>query len=383
MTRPTTTLILGGGVGGIVTANRLRRRLGREHRIVLVNRDPDFTLAASLLWVANGTRSLEQVTKPLDRLRRRGIEVLVGEIEHVDAVNRSARIGGRDIAGDFLVISLGADFSVAHVSGLAEHGTSFATGPGSQEIHRRLTTIAAGRLVVSTAAPLYRCPAAPYEMALLADAFLRRRGVRDKVEVAIRAAEPAPLGVAGPNVSEAVRQILASRDIDYLPNRQMASVDGVTVAFTDGVTESADELLYMPGITAPAVLRSASLVGDGGWMTADPHTLETTHPGVFAIGDNTSIGLATGKPLPRAGVFAHGQAEVVADNIASTIRGTTPSASFDGHGGCFIEIGHGRAGFGSGDFYAEPSPAVTLRKPNRLHHWSKALFEQIVLRRWL
>jgi len=111
--------------------------------------------------------------------------------------------------------------------------------------------------------------------------------------------------------------------------------------------------------------------------------LETGFPGVYAVGDVTLIPLAMGKPLPRAGVFAHAQAEVVARNIARVVAGKIPVERFDGRGACFIETGSGRAGFGAGDFYAEPRPKVRMRRPGRMWHAGKVLFEKQVLWQWL
>jgi sulfide:quinone oxidoreductase len=123
-------------------------------------------------------------------------------------------------------------------------------------------------------------------------------------------------------------------------------------------------------------------VGANGWVSVDRHSLETEFPSVFAIGDVTLILLKMGKPLPKAGVFAHGQAEVVARNIAQAWTGRGERASFDGRGWCFVETGDGKAGFGSGNFYAEPTPQVTLRAPSRWWHAGKVLFEKRWLRRW-
>lgn len=89
-----------------------------------------------------------------------------------------------------------------------------------------------------------------------------------------------------------------------------------------------------------------------------------------------SIPLALGKPLPKAGVFAHGEAEVVAKNIASLINGGAAGERFTGHGECFVEIGDGRAGFGGGDFYAEPRPVVSVQPPSRWRHLGKVAFEK-------
>jgi sulfide:quinone oxidoreductase len=114
----------------------------------------------------------------------------------------------------------------------------------------------------------------------------------------------------------------------------------------------------------------------------DRSTFATRFPGVFAIGDVVSIPLAMGKPLPKAGVFAHAQAEVVAANLAAEWSGHAPRRAFDGHGECFLETGGGRAGFGAGNFYAEPLPQIRLRGPSRWWHWGKLLFERRWLREW-
>ena len=111
----------------------------------------------------------------------------------------------------------------------------------------------------------------------------------------------------------------------------------------------------------------------------DRTTLATNFPGVYAVGDITGIPLAIGKPLPKAGVLAHGQAEVVARNIAAEIQGERARAAFTGHGACFIEIGDGRAGYSSGNFYAEPAPRIALRPPGRLPHLGKVIYEKILV----
>jgi sulfide:quinone oxidoreductase len=377
-----TIVVAGGGVGGIVTANRLRRHLDRRHRVVLVDRSPEFTFAASYLWVMSGTRRPEQVTRPLSRLQRRGIEVVIGEIEHIDPANRSVRVSGRELPADHLVVSLGAEWATERVPGLREHGETFATLAGAQRLAGALQRVTSGRILVVTAAPLYKCPAAPYEAALLIDACLRRRGVRDRIQVAVRSAEPAPMPVAGANVSAAVTELLASRGIDYQPSRQITAVEPGAARFEDG-DEAADLVVYMPPIAAPAVIAASPLADADGWIHADPATMATGFEHVYAIGDNTHIVLGIGKPLPRAGVFAHAQGTAVADSIVASVDGESTAATFDGHGGCFIETGAGRAAWGSGNFYADPAPVVSLHHPARRWHWGKVAFEQQVLRRWL
>ena len=206
--------------------------------------------------------------------------------------------------------------------------------------------------------------------------------MRDRVQVAVRSAEPAPMPVAGANVSAAVQQILAARGIDYQAQTQVTAVEPGQIHFGDQ-SEDTDLLIYMPPIAAPRVVADSALAEADGWNHADPHTLATHFDQVHAIGDNTHIVLGIGKPLPRAGVFAHAQAHAVADSVAATITGSGETSRFDGHGGCFIETGNGRAAYGSGDFYADPSPVVAMKAPARRWHWGKVAFEQNVMRRWL
>ncbi len=378
-----TILILGGGIGGVVTANRLRRRLDKRDRVVLVNRDPLFSFAASYLWVMIGKRTPAQITRPLELLKRRGIDVIIGDVEVIDPTNRRAIVSGKTIQADQMVVTLGADYATDAIPGLSEYGHTFATLLGAQQLGIEIDRITRGRILVVTGAPIYRCPAAPYETALLIDAHLRKRGVRDGVEIAIHSAEPMPMGVAGVNVADAVKHILTSRGIDYRPSHQIVSSEADHAVFADGDTQQFDLLAYMPPIKSPAVVAQSALASPSGWIEADRNTLQTGFEKVYAIGDNVQIPLSIGKPLPRAGVFAHAQGKVVAENIAAVINGKAPTASFDGIGGCFIEVGNGRAGYGSGNFYAEPSPKVQVREPDRKYHLGKVILEKDVIWRWL
>jgi sulfide:quinone oxidoreductase len=143
-----------------------------------------------------------------------------------------------------------------------------------------------------------------------------------------------------------------------------------------------DLLLGVPPQRAPAVVRESVLAGETGFVPVDRATLSTGVEGVYALGDVTAIPIAGGKLLPKAGVFAHGQAEVVARRIAAELRGQAETSAFDGKGACFLELGDRAAGYASGDFYAEPAPRVRMRRPGRHRHLAKVAFERYWLRRW-
>lgn len=383
MTGGQTILVLGGGIGGVAAANALRRRLDARHRIVVVDRDERFDFAPSFLWVMTGVRRLEQVSRPLSGLERRGIEVVRGEVGRVDPASRAATVGGRAMTADHLIVAMGAEFAPDAIPGLAEGGHTFVTLGGAERLRQALDGVKRGRVLLITAEPAYKCPAAPYEAAMLVDGLARRRGLRASVEIELHTAEPGPMGVAGPEVSAAVQSMVEAKGIRYHPAHQIVRVENRRAHFADGVSVEFDLLIYMPPIRPPRALAGSGLVDAGGWVPVDRNTLETPYARVWAVGDVTVIPLAMGKPLPKAGVFAHAQAEVVAHNIARIVRGQAPTRRFDGHGSCFVEAGGGKAGVGAGDFYAEPLPHVRMRRPCRLWHVGKVLFERQVMRRWI
>lgn len=379
-----TAIVLGGGVGGLVAANRLRALLPRKHPIVIIDRQDQHLFQPSLLWLAVGDRTPEQIQRRLTRLSRKGIDVVRAEIERIDPAAKTVWAGGEELPGDALIVSLGADLAPEVIPGLAAAGYNLYTLAGALALRDGLRQLRSGRIVLLTAAPAYKCPAAPYEAAMLIEHDCRRRGIRAKVEIDLYAAEPGPMGVAGPEVTAAVRHIVEAKGIRYHPEHQVTTADAATrrLAFANGVEAEYDLLVYVAPHRAPAVVREAGLVGESGWVSVDRFTFQTRFPGLFAIGDVTAVPLKIGKPLPKAGVFAHAQAEVVAANIASEWTGGGDLRTFDGHGQCFLETGDGRAGLGTGNFYAEPAPEVRLRAPSRWWHWGKVLFERRWLRAW-
>jgi sulfide:quinone oxidoreductase len=400
MSEAKTVVILGGGVGGVVAATTLRKQLPKPHRVVLVDRERRHLFAPSLLWLMTGGRTARQISRPLRRLSRKGIDVVCGDIARIDPVTRSVRIvecangaepvsdrfGGeeRDLQADYLVISLGAELAPETIPGLADAGHNFYTLAGAESLREALDGFTGGRIVVLTAAPAYKCPAAPYEAAMLIADTICKGQHAETTRIDMYAAEPGPMGVAGPEVSAGVRSMVESKGIAYHPEHQVVEVDASdrSISFANGATATFDLLAYVPPHRAPQVVRETDLVDESGWIPADRDTFHTTYPGVYAIGDVTGIPLKMGKPLPMAGVFAEREAKVVANNIAREITGVGEPAIFDGHGECFIETGGGKAGFGRGDFYAEPTPKVDLHPIGRRWHLGKLIFEKTWLYRW-
>ena len=377
-------VILGGGAGGLVAAHHLRRRLSTEHRIVLIDRSPHHLFASSLLWMMVGQRRADEIRRPLGRLGDKGIDFHQGEVEEIDLDRKLVSTRSARFTYDYLVVSLGARLAPETVEGFDEMAHNLYDPAGCGRIRAALETFTGGTVGVLIPSMPFKCPAAPYEAALLTEAYLRQKGVRDRTEIHLYTPEHQPMPIAGPEVGDALTAMLRARGIHFHPLYTFEALrpGSREVVSSDGRSAQVDLLIGVPPHQAPPVLRSAGLLGVSGWIHVDPKTLRTEHAGVFAIGDVTSIRLPNGKMLPKAGVFAHSEATVVAEQIASEIGGRRSSASFDGKGYCWIELGDGRAGFASGHFYAEPDPAVRMFRPGRPWHWGKVAFEKWWLRHW-
>lgn len=373
-----TVLVLGGGVGGIVAANALRQRLAAEHRVMLVDKRGEYLFTPSLLWVMVGQRRPEQITKDLRRMIRPGVEVLRAEVQAIEPEQGRVRAGGQDLAYDYLVVALGADLAPEAMSGYSTAAHNFFALEGAAGLWQSLTRFQGGRVVVLVSALPYKCPAAPYEAAMLLDDALRRRGLRSRSQVEVFTPEVQPMPVAGPAMGEAVVRMLAVKEIPFHAKRQIQHIEAETreLVFADGQRQPFDFLAATPPHRPPAALKGSGLTNELGWIAVDKRTLKTRFDNVYAVGDATTITLANGKPLPKAGTFAHAEAEVVAGRIAAEIHGANPEAEFDGAGYCWIEMGGGQAGFASGDFYAEPGPLVPAPRAGRLWHWGKVMFER-------
>ena len=379
-----TVVVLGGGTGGLVAARRLRRSLDPADRVVLVDRDATFRFAPSYLWVMTGARRPAQITTDRRRLRRAGIEVLQTEVLDIDPAHHRVKTSDAEVAFDRLVISLGAELAPDALPGFADSAHNVYTLDGASAAGDALRRFDGGRVAVIVSRLPYKCPAAPYETAFLAEALLRRRGVREHCTIDIYTPEPYPMPTAGPVLGQALASMLAEHGVTLHPEHTIEQIDATAreLVLAGGGRAGYDLLLGVPPHRAPQVLRTSGLAAESGFVPVDRETLATTAQGVFAVGDATAIAIGGGKFLPKAGVFAEAEADVVAANIAAELSGRPSTRRFDGKGACFVELGDGRAAFAGGDFYNAEAPKIALRRPGPHWHAAKVGFEKYWLRRW-
>ncbi|MGH2883936.1 MAG: FAD-dependent oxidoreductase [Solirubrobacteraceae bacterium] len=378
------TVILGGGTGGLVAACELRRRVPAGHRVVLVDRAAVHTYQPSLLWQMVGRRRPEQFRRSLNCLDEKGVEFRNAEVEELDLDNKVVRTASGDLDYDSLIVSLGAQLAPETVPGFEQMAYNLYDAGGCAQLHAALEALREGTIGILITAMPYKCPAAPYEAAFLAESFVRKKGIRRNVEIHLFTPEHTPMPVAPPAIGDSIADTLAARGIHYHPLFTFKELRPETseVVASDGRSHRIDLLIGIPPHRAPEVVRSSALLGVSGFIHVDARTLQSDHDDVFAIGDVVTIKLPNGKALPKAGSFAHSEAKIVAQQIADKADGKTSRAAFAGKGYCWIELGDGRAGFAGGDFYAEPDPQLKTRPPGRPLHWGKVAFEKWWLHHW-
>ncbi len=372
-------LILGGGFGGVSTAHLLRM-LAPEHEVVLVHRGSEFMMGFRKSGELVGRDPMSAGRRPLAALTDRGVQVIRGSISSIDPAARAAVVEGSTVEADALVLALGAETVPEAIPGLAEHGYDVYDPRRVSDAAAKLASLDQGRVVIGIFGAPYTCPPAPYEMALLAQEAAESRGAN--LDFQVFTPQPMSLPVLGTAGCEVVEGRLGYHGIGFTANAKAERVEAGRVVISGGGEIPFDLLLAVPPHRCPQVLVDAGLAEVGGWVKVDPGTLETAADEVWALGDCTAIPLATGQPLPRAGVLAEAEGTVVAERIAAGFNGIRPEATFGGEGACYLEIGGGEAMMIRGRFLAQPAPEVELIGPSAQLLEDKSAYERDRLETW-
>ena len=377
-------LILGGGTGGTITANRLRRMLPRSVDITLVDGNDDHVYQPGLLFVPFGLTDAGDLVRPRGRQLHDGIDYVHATVEGVDMVgNQVSLVGGRTLLYDLLVVATGAILMPEETEGLAgpgwgENVFTFYSLDGARALEPALANFTAGRIAVNVVDMPIKCPVAPLEFCFLADWFFREKGVRD--DVTLTYVTPLDGAFTKPVASRRLGELLAQKDIEVVTEFNTGTVDA-----TEGKLVSYDgrEVPFDLGVVVPLhggaefIGRSPGLGDELNFIPTDPHTLQSkAAPNVFAIGD------AAGLPASKAGSVTHFEGEVLTENIRRFFEGESLDASYDGHVNCFIETGFGRAVLIDFNYDTEPLPGhypgpvgLPLLKESHLNHLGKLMFQ--------
>ena len=369
-------LVLGAGFGGLELTTSLSDEFGADIEVVLIDQSDEFVFGFSKLDVMFGRTTAEEVCHPYRDLVKPGVRFVQSTIRSIDPAARSVETDAGRFEGDLMVVALGADLDPGATPGLVETGHEFYTVEGAFALREVLSRFDGGRVIVGVTSTPFKCPPAPSETALLMHDYLVDRGLRDRSDISLVMPLPLPIPPS-PAASEALLQAFAERSINWHPNQLVRELDPTAhvARFADGNEMPFDLFLGIPTHRAPAVVVESGMAVDG-WIPVDPLTLETSYPGVFAVGDVTSVG------TPKAGVFSERQAAVAAQRIISIVRGDAATSEYDGYGMCYLEFGHDEVARVEVRFASGQAPTGTYQAPSAVLAADKAEFGSSRIRRW-
>ena len=369
-------VVLGAGFGGLEITSLLSDQLGSEVKILLIDQADSFVFGFSKLDVMFGRTSAAHVVHPYRDLARPNVRFVQTVVRSIDPASRGVQTDVGRFQADVLVVCLGADLHPEDTPGLLEAGHEFYTVAGALAARDVLADFTGGRVLVGVTSTPFKCPPAPSETALLLDEFLRNRGLRDRCSISLVMPLPVPVPPS-PDASRALLAAFAARDIDWYPDRMVRQLDPTRneAVLGGGERMPFDLFLGVPVHRVPAVVTESGLAVDG-WIPVDPLTMQTAFPGVYAVGDVTSAG------TPKAGVFAEGQAAVVAAEITALATRRESPPGYDGRGTCYVEFGADEVARVDVTFRAGQAPSGTFDEPSVALAADKVEFGRSRVARW-
>lgn len=374
----TRVLVLGAGFGGLELTTILSDAFGETLDIVLVDKNDAFVFGFSKLDVMFGRQSATEVRHSYRDIVKPGVRFLQSIIRSIDPSARRVVTDDGTFDADILVVALGADLDPAATPGLVEGGNEFYTVAGACALRDALPRFARGPAIIGVTGKSFKCPPAPSEAALLLHDYLTARGRREATEISVVMPFGTPIPPS-PETSQAILAAFAERGIKFVKDSLVkALVPDRKVAVLSDATEMPYELfLGVPVHCVPTVVVESGLAADAyGWVPVNKKTLETTFPGVYAVGDVNGVG------TPKAGVFAEGAARVVATAIIARFRGGPSPEAYKGAGSCYVEFGHGQVGRVDVDFLSGPKPTGIYQEPSEALAAEKVQFGSSRLQRW-
>jgi sulfide:quinone oxidoreductase len=369
-------LVLGAGFGGLELTTRLSKEFGDDIDIVLVDKADGFIFGFSKLDVMFGRTTADAVHHAYSDIVKPGVRFVQSTIRSIDPVAKRVVTDAGTFDADILVVALGADLHPDATPGLLEGGHEFYTVAGAFACRDVLENFAGGRVIVAVTSTPFKCPPAPSETALLTHDYLSARGLRDASSISL----VMPLGVPippSPAASKALLVAFEERGIDWHPDTLVRRLDAErkVAVLSDGGEMPYDLFLGVPVHRAPQVVLDSGMTVDG-WIPVDSLTLDTSFPGVYAVGDVTSVG------TPKAGVFAEGQAAVAADRIAGVVRGEASLSTYGGNGMCYLEFGEDEIAIVNVTFRSGHAPFGDMEGPSAALVADKVEFGRHRVERW-
>ncbi len=381
-------LILGGGTGGTIMANKLAPVLdSSEWQITLVDSTDKHYYQPGFLLAPFGVYNVPDLVRPRRRYLPPGVKVIISAVDHIDAEKKTVTLENKvALRYDYLIIATGADIHPEQTEGLLdeEWGRSkfdFYTPQGTEKLAKFLKTWQGGKLVLNMTEMPIKCPVAPLEFLFLADAYFTERGMRDKVELQL--VTPLSGAFTKPTSSRVLGEFLERKGISVVPDFNLGRVDSQEkkIVSWDENEVNYDVLISIPTNMGDNAIARSGLGNEFNFIPTNKETLLADGLNdVFVLGDATNL------PASKAGSVVHFQSEILFENFLEHIEGRPMHARFDGHANCFIESGFGKGLLIDFNYQTEPLPGefplpgigpMMLLKESRINHYGKLMFRWV------
>jgi sulfide:quinone oxidoreductase len=371
-----TVLILGAGFAGLELAAMLSTEVPEEVDVTIIDSSDAFVFGFSKLDLMFGRRDLAGVRVPYAHIDKPSVRFVQETVCSIDPEQRIVTTNGGTYEPDILVVALGADLDPAATPGLVEEGTEFYTVGGAAHMSELLPDFEGGDVIIGVLGNFFKCPAAPFETAIMLHDFLDKRGRRASSTIKIISPMPTPIPIS-PEASAGILEAIGERGIEWWPKSKVTALDPPTKIATlaDGQTLHYDLFLGIPVHRAPQVVEDSALVEDG-WIPVDHRTFATKFEGVYAVGDITSA------PLPRVGVIAEGEAHTLGEVLIHQIRGGDAPEDYRGKVTCYIEFGGPKVARFEANFLSGPTAVGTFTPASEEIAALKVEFGATRRRRW-
>ena len=369
-------VVLGCGMGGFTLTHLISKHVGGSATVTVIEPKEQIAFAPAFHWLVFGWRQPGKIQKePTNLSKKKNVRMINDRVEKIDLKGRTIKTPSQTIRYDKLVIALGAEFAFDQVPGLEAYSQNAYSIEGALKLREAINSFNGSTIAIGISRLPIKCPPAPYELALLLEEHFRR--IKKQVEIYFFTPEPHPIPAAGTVIGKQVERLLNGRGINYLPKTKLSKVDQDRVLFENGSELKYDLLVATPPHRASHIVEDAGLTDESGWIPVNPYNLASRHEDVFAIGDITSIETPHGHApyMPKAGVFAQGQAEILANNLAVSITKKGEMKQWGGEGSCYLQVAKSESAFLKGAFLSNP-PRLEFHPPRRKWFLEKVKLEK-------
>ncbi|GAB3748635.1 NAD(P)/FAD-dependent oxidoreductase [Lysobacter olei] len=393
-------VVLGAGLGGMAAAYELRETLGKAHAISVVGLGDRFSFTPSNPWLAVGWRKPDEITLPAaEYLGRKDIAFHGSGAQRVDAEARQVHTGAGEVLDyDYLLVCTGPKLAFDEVSGTgpdAGHTQSVCTTPHAQHAWEAYQAFVQdpGPIVIG-AVQGASCFGPAYEFAMILDADLRKRKIRDKVPMTFVTSEPyiGHMGLGGVGDSKGLMESeMRQRHIRWITNAKVQEVrPGEVVAVehdAQGQPLKEHVLPFKYSMLLPAfkgvdaVAAVEGLCNPRGFVIVDKHQRSPKYPQIFAAGVCVAIPPVEATPIPtgapKTGFMIESMVTTIVRNIHAELQGQP--ATFEGtwNAVCLADMGDTGAAFVA--LPQIPPRNVTWTKIGKWVHLAKIGFEKYFL----